>query len=138
MNLSEKVFKLETVTPTRKFFQDEVEMIILKTQKGEMGVLRGHIPMVCAVEVGNIKIKQNGEWIIAVVTEGFAEITQDNVVIMTDTAEWPEEIDENRAEEAKRRAEERIQSQISRVEYIRSKAALARAMARLRIKNKKF
>lgn len=127
-------FDLEIVTPERKFFAGEVEAVILRTTDGEMGILKGHIPMVVAVDIGPIRIKKEGEWLMAVLTEGFMEVKQHKTVILTDTAEWPEEIDASRAEEAKKRAEERLQRKISEAEFIRSRAALARAMARLKIK----
>lgn len=126
-------FYLEIVTPERKFFSDEVEMVILRTPDGEMGILEGHVPMVVAVDIGPVKIKKNGEWQEAVLTEGFMQIQPDKTVILTDTAEWPNEIDINRAKAAKQRAEERLQRQISQAEYLRSKAALSRALARLRV-----
>lgn len=131
-----KTFYLEIDTPTRQFFADAVQRVVLKTPMGEVGVLPGHIPMVIAVSVGPVKIRQNGKWRIAFLSEGFMEVTQERAVIMTDNAEWPEEIDENRAKEAKLRAEERLHRQISKVEYIRSQAALSRAMERLKIKSK--
>ncbi|MDP4094484.1 MAG: F0F1 ATP synthase subunit epsilon [Bacillota bacterium] len=126
-------FNLEIVTPERKFFAEEVEEIVLRTPDGEMGILKGHVPMVVAVDIGPIRIKKNGEWKEAVLTEGFMEIKQDKTIILTDTAEWPDEIDINRAKAAKQRAEERLQRQESQAEYVRSKAALARALARLKV-----
>jgi len=136
VNRLERTFYLEVDTPTRQFFSGNVEMVVVKTPKGELGVLPGHIPMVVALEVGQVRIKQEGEWKLALLSQGFMEVVQDRALIMTDTAEWPEEIDENRAKEARIRAEERMQRQISQIEYMRSKAALSRAMERLRIKNK--
>ncbi len=127
-------FKLEIVTPERLFFSGDVETVVLKTPLGEIGILPGHIPLVAAVAVGPLRIKKDGEWVEAVLTEGFMEIKQDKTIILTDTAEWPDEIDENRAEAARVRAEERLHQQISQIEYIRSQAALSRAMARLRVK----
>lgn len=126
-------FNIEVVTPERKFFSGEVEMVILKTPEGEMGILAGHTPMVVAIAVGPIKIKRGNDWLEAVLTEGFMEVKQDKTVILTDTAEWPNEIDVNRAKAAKERAEERLQRQLNQVESIRSRAALVRAMARLKI-----
>ncbi|MCX7749488.1 MAG: F0F1 ATP synthase subunit epsilon [Clostridia bacterium] len=126
-------FHLEIVTPDRKFFSSEVEMAILKTTDGEMGILKGHTPMVVAVGIGPIRILENGQWIEAVLSEGFMEVLPDKTVILTDTAEWPEEIDVNRAMAAKTRAEERLQRQLAQVEFYRSRAALARAMARLKV-----
>jgi F-type H+-transporting ATPase subunit epsilon len=126
-------FNIEILTPEKKFFSGEVEMIILKTTEGEMGVLAGHTPMVVAVAVGPIRIKKDNDWLEAVLTEGFMEVKQDKTVILTDTAEWPNEIDINRAKSAKERAEERLQRQLSQVETMRSRVALARALARLKI-----
>jgi F-type H+-transporting ATPase subunit epsilon len=108
-------------------------MVILKTPEGEMGILKDHTPMVVAVSIGPIRIQKDGEWLEAVLSEGFMEIKQDKTVVLVDTAEWPNEIDINRAKAAKERAEERLQRQLSQAEYVRSKAALAKAMARLRV-----
>ncbi len=129
-------FMLEVITPERNFFSGEAECVIFKSVDGEMGVLPMHAPTVTAVNVGPLKIKADGKWIEAVVTDGFAKIMPDKVVIMTDTAEYPEEIDVNRAKAAKQRAEERLQKQLSQLEYMRSKTALARAMARLKATSK--
>lgn len=126
----DKLFFLEIITPERKFFAGDVEMVVLKTHEGQIGILKNHIPLVTTVAVGPLRIRQDGKWIKAVVTEGFIEVTRDKTIILTDTAEWPHEIDINRALEAKRRAEERLKQ---RVEYRHSQAALARAMARLKV-----
>ncbi len=130
-------FFLEVLTPERKFFSGEAECVIFKSSDGEMGVLAQHAPTVSAVSVGPLRINAQGKWIEAVVTEGFAKIMPDKVVILTDTAEYPEEIDINRAKAAKQRAEERLQKKLSQLEYMRSKTALARAMARLSALNKR-
>lgn len=129
-------FYLEIVTPERSFFSGDVEMVILKTPEGEMGILAGHIPMVVAVAIGPIRIKQDNEWLEAVLNEGFMEVKQDKTVILADTAEWPNEIDINRANAARERAEERLRRQESKTEYIRSQAALSRALARLKVSRK--
>jgi len=129
-------FILEIVTPMRKFFSGEVEMVVLKSLDGEMGILKDHVPMVVAVDIGPIRILQDGEWLEAVLNEGFMEITKEKTVILVDTAEWPNEIDINRAKEAKERAEERLQRQLAQKEFIRSRAALARAMTRLKVAKK--
>ncbi|GAE87271.1 F0F1 ATP synthase subunit epsilon [Acetivibrio straminisolvens] len=129
-------FYVEILTPERKFFWGDVETIIVKTPTGEMGILKGHIPTVVVIDIGTIKIKKDGKWFEAVLSEGFMEVKQDQAIILVDTAEWPDEIDVNRAKAAKARAEERLQRQRSEAEYIQSKAALARAMARLKVKGK--
>ncbi len=130
-------FYLEIVTPDRKFYTGDVEMLILKTPEGEMGVLKDHMPMVVAVAIGPIRILKDGEWLEAVLSEGFMEIMQDKTVILADTAEWPNEIDINRAKAAEERARERLQSQLSRVEYMQSQAALQRALSRLKVTRQK-
>ena len=126
-------FFLEVITPERKFFSGEADSVVFKSIDGEMGVLARHAPTVVAVTVGSLRITSQGKRIEALVTDGFAKIMPDKVIILIDTAEYPEEIDINRAREAKLRAEERLQKQSSQLEYMRSKAALSRAMARLRI-----
>lgn len=130
-------FFLEVLTPDRKFFSGEAEGVVFKSVDGEMGVLARHAPTVAAVSVGPLRINAQGKWIEALVTDGFAEIMPDKVVILVDTAEYPEEIDINRAKSAKDRAQERLQKQLSQIEYTRSKAALSRAMARLKITKQK-
>jgi F-type H+-transporting ATPase subunit epsilon len=126
---------LEIVTPEKKFYSDDVETLILNTPEGEIGVLSKHMPMVVAVSIGPIRIKKDGKWLDAVLSEGFMEIVDDKVIIFVDTAEWPEEIDANRAKAAAERAQERLQRQLTNLEMVRSQAALQRAMARLKVNN---
>jgi F-type H+-transporting ATPase subunit epsilon len=129
------LFNLEIITPTKKFFSDDVESLIITTPEGELGVLHGHIPMVVVVAIGEVRIKRNDQWIIAAVSEGFMKIEQEKTIMFVDTAEWPEEIDANRALAAAERARERMQRQLSKIEYTNSTAALQRAMSRLKVKN---
>lgn len=126
-------FYLEIVTPERMFFSGDVEMVSLRTLDGEIGILANHAPMVIAVSVGPLRLKQDGEWLEGVVSEGFMEVKQNKTIILADTAEWPHEIDKNRAEDARKRAEERLHRKLSYVEHVRSEAALTRAMARLKV-----
>ena len=127
------LFKLYISTPEKLFFNNDVESVILTSIEGELGILSGHIPMVTALATGTIKMLVKGEWKNAVVSGGFAEIKHDEVVVLADTAEWPEDIEINRALEAKKRAEERMRLRESEIEYARSTAALQRAMTRLRL-----
>lgn len=129
-------FNLEIVTPDRMFFSGEIETVVLKTPEGEIGVLKDHMPMVVAVAIGPIRIQKDGDWLEAVLSEGFMKIMQDKTVILVDTAEWPNEIDVNRAKAAEERAKERLQSQLSRVEYMRTQAALQRAFSRIQVSSK--
>lgn len=129
-------FYLEVITPVRKFFSGEAEGVFFRTIDGEMGVLARHAPTVVAVSVGPLRISMQGKCLEAVVTDGFARIMPDKVVILIDTAEYPDEIDVNRAKAAKERAYERLHTQQNQLEYTRSKAALSRAMARLKVTSK--
>ena len=127
-----KTFLLEIVTPERQFFTGQVESLILPASDGSYGVEPGHEPVVAAVEPGETRYKVDGQWQSVIVTQGFAEIMSDYAVLLVSTAERPEDIDEARAQRAKQRAEERLRQHGSQQEYFRSKAALARATARLR------
>ncbi len=95
------------------------------------------MPMVVAVSIGPIKIQKDGKWTEAFISEGFMEVMQDKTVILADTAEWPNEIDANRAKAAEERARERLQRKLSHIEYMRSQAALQRAITRLRVSGRK-
>lgn len=126
-------FYLEILSPGRKFYEGEVDTVIVPGIEGEYGILVDHIPVVIALKDGIIKIKEGAQWREAIIHGGFIQVEHKSSIIMADSVEWPEEIDINRAQSAKERAEERLRQQLSQVEYIRSKAALSRAMARLRI-----
>lgn len=127
-------FMLEIVTPDRKFFEDEVEMVIVRGQEGDLGILRGHTPMVTPLAIGRIKIKQNGEVKEAAIAGGYVEIAKEKTTIITDSAEWPGEIDIDRAKESKKRAEERLHHKSnSEVDLFRAEIALRKALNRINV-----
>jgi len=103
-----KTFKFEVVTPEKVFYSDDVEMVVFNRADGEMGVMAGHMPMAVAVEVGILKIVKAGEQKYAAISEGFVEITENGVTAIVDAAEWPDEIDIERAEKAKKLAEDKL------------------------------
>ena len=131
-------FVLQISTPEKEFYKGDCESLIIKTIEGEMGILPGHMLMVVALDIAPIrfKAKDDDEWFEAAVLGGFAQIKGDHVDILADTAEWPEDIEVARAMEAKRRAEERLQSHTNDVEYYRSELAKRRALARLQVVNR--
>ena len=90
--------------------------------------------MDASLEIGEIKIKTNGEWKSAFISEGFMEVRNDEVIIFSQCCEWPEEIDGVRAEESRRRALDRIEHAQNIKEHRHYEISLARAMARLKIK----
>ena len=125
-------FYLEIITPERQFYIGPAQALVLPIVDGEMGVYADHEPAATALEPGELRYKVDGKWELAAVGSGFAEIKPDYVILLASFAEHPEEIDRNRAEAAKRRAEERLRQKQSLREYHHSQAALARAMARLK------
>lgn len=132
----DKTFNLEIIASDRPFFRGECEMLCFYGMDGEFGILAGHEPMVTCLDSGELRYKVDGEWKYAAVSEGFVEIMPDYVVLLADTVERPEEIDINRAKEAKMRAEERLLQKQGMMEYYHTMAALKRAMNRLKVGNK--
>jgi len=131
-------FLVEILTPERSFFCEMVESVILPTSDGKMSILKGHETMVISVLPGELQINKAKKWLSCSVAPGFVEVRPDETIIFTQAAEWPEEIDIKRAEEAKERAEERLRQRLSEKEYMSNKIALARAMTRLSLSKRKF
>ncbi|MCT4619028.1 MAG: F0F1 ATP synthase subunit epsilon [Marinisporobacter sp.] len=126
-------FELEIVTPDRKFYEGSVERIVVRSTQGDMGILKDHMFTVSPLEIGVVKIKENGKYKEAACAGGFIQIKEEKTTIITDSAEWPEEIDVKRAEESKNRAEERLNKPEANIDALRAKAALKRALTRIRV-----
>ena len=126
-------FLLLIITPDRVFYENQVEMVEFNTTEGEIGVLPGHIPLTVIVKPGILNITETEGDKEAALHAGFAEILPDRVTILADIIEWPEEIDEERAEAAKERAEERLRSRTPETDIMRAETALQRAMARIEV-----
>ncbi|GGD92688.1 F0F1 ATP synthase subunit epsilon [Paenibacillus nasutitermitis] len=129
-------FLLEIVTPERKVYAEDVNMVIVKGQEGELGILPNHIPLVTPLRIAPIIIKKNKSEEVIAVNGGFLEVRKDKVVILAESAELPVDIDESRAAEAKRRAEERLGSKRDEYDHRRAELALQRAMNRLEVKHR--
>ena len=132
----DKTFYLEIITPEKQFYVGPASSLVMPALDGEYGIQPGHEPIVTAIEPGLVRFQADGAWNEVVVSDGFAEVMPDYVILLVSSAERPEEIDRARAERAKERAEERLRQKQSVREYHLSKAALARAMARLRVRPK--
>jgi len=126
-------FMLKIITPDRLFYEGAVKMVEFNTMEGEIGVLPGHIPMTVIVKPGVLTITEESEEKIAALHEGFAEILPDRITILAEIIEWPVEIDENRAEEAKQRAEARLQNKTPETDVTRAEIALRRALTRIEV-----
>ncbi|WP_026477376.1 F0F1 ATP synthase subunit epsilon [Alkaliphilus transvaalensis] len=130
-------FHLQIITPTRTFLDEEIEMVVLRTTEGDLGILKNHIPLVTPLAIGKLKIMSDGTTREAAIAGGFVHVDREKTVIITDTAEWPEEIDVKRAEESKNRAESRLGKDAPEVDTIRAEIALKKAMNRLNVANKR-
>jgi F-type H+-transporting ATPase subunit epsilon len=128
-----KLFHLKILTPERQFFEGDVESLTVTTTDGRYSFLAGHVPTVMPVAVGSLVIKSPDGTEEAFASEGFLEVDHEGLNVYVQACEHPGEIDENRAEEARRRAEERLRQRRSMTEYGQSKMAMARALARLQI-----
>jgi F-type H+-transporting ATPase subunit epsilon len=127
-------FLLEIVTPERKKFSGEVEMVVVTGVEGEMGILARHIPLVTALKIAPVRIKTGKEEHKFAVNGGFVEIRKDKVVILAESAELPDEIDLDRAQAARDRAEQRLRdTKRENYDYARAELALKRAINRLNV-----
>ena len=129
---------LEIVTPERKIYGQQVNMVLAKGIEGELGILPNHIPLVTPLRIAAVTAKVEGQkdHVIAV-HGGFMEVRKDKVVILAESAELPEEIDADRAARARERAEARLrEAQKEKVDFHRAEQALARAMLRINVKNR--
>ncbi len=125
------MFKLQVVTPDKEFYAGEVSMVELTTTEGQIGVYASHIPLTAIVAPGVLRIHEASEVRKAALHAGFVEILPDEVKILAEVVEWPEEIDVNRAEEARVRAERRIKDNAAETDTLRAEMALKRALTRL-------
>ena len=128
--------KLEIVTPEAKTYSEDVDMVTLTGTEGEMGILPQHMPLMTQLVAGEIIAKKGLETIFLAVGDGFVQVTGDRVAILTDMAILAENIDEAKAEEARRRAEARLSERIDDEEAAMVSASLANSLAQLRVKRR--
>ena len=124
-------FILNITASSGEFYQGSCESMVLPVKDGVYGVQAGHSPVLVAIHMGMLKFTVDGETREILVGAGIAEVTPTFVLLLVDSAERPEDIDKNRAEAARIRAEERLQHKQSMHEYYQTKIALDRAMQRL-------
>ncbi len=127
-------FGLKIIASDKVFYEGRCRNLIIPAPDGEVGLLPHHENMVIAVEVGIARMEvEEGKWNEIAVGTGFAEIVNNRVTLLVDTAERPEDIDVRRAQEQKERAEEQMRQKRSIQQYYHTQASLARAMNRLRL-----
>ena len=129
-------FILNITASSGEFYQGNCESMVLPVKDGVYGVQAGHSQVLVAIHMGMLKFTVDGETREILVGDGIAEVTPTFVLLLVDSAERPEDIDKNRAEAARIRAEERLQHKQSMHEYYQTKIALDRAMQRLQTASK--
>ena len=135
--MTDQTFTLRVIASDKIFYDGKCIQLIIPTTDGAMGILANHETMVVAVSNGDMRIQtEDGSWIEAVIGTGFAQISNNRAMVLADTAERPEEIDEERAKRALERAQVRLRQRQSLQEYHLSQAALSRAMSRLSMSSK--
>ncbi|MGI6587908.1 MAG: F0F1 ATP synthase subunit epsilon [Peptococcia bacterium] len=128
-----KVLNLEIVTPERVSLKTEINSLIVPATEGYLGVLFNHAPLITGLEPGVLQYRQGESLLVLAISNGFMEVAHNNITILVDTAETPEEIDVERAKAAKERAEKRLQECPPGLDVHRAELALHKALARLKV-----
>jgi F-type H+-transporting ATPase subunit epsilon len=130
---------LEVITPERKVYEDDVDMVIAPGSEGYLGILPHHAPLLTALGPGEFRVKKGGTEEILAVFGGFMDVRGDHVVVLTEAAEAAEEIDAARAQEARDRAQEALAAAatLSAADEARARVALQQALVRLRVSERR-
>lgn len=128
--MADNTFKISIITPERTFYECEATMIEFNTTEGQIGVLPGHIPLTAVIAPGICTISEVDSKKTAAVHAGLAEILPDKVTLLAEIAEWPDEIDLNRARKAEDRARERLSNKSENTDVLRAEVALKKALVR--------
>ncbi len=130
--------KLDVVTAERAVYSDDVDMVIAPGVEGQLGILPHHTPLMTMLQPGELIAKKGAEEFSLAVSGGFLEVRPDRVIVLADSAERAEEIDIARAEEAKRRAEKRLEERyVPGIDAAQAEAAMRRSLIRLKIATKR-
>ena len=132
MALPDKI-QLVIVTPERELYNGPVDQVTVPSSKGYLGILPGHAPLLAELGIGNISYQEGMNTECLFCAWGFAEVLPDRVVLLAQTAEASSDIDRNRAEQAKSRAEQRLNSKNTDIDFARAQLALLKAISRLEI-----
>jgi len=125
---------LEVITPERKVYEDDVDMVVAPATDGYVGILPHHVPLFTTLGPGEFKVKRGGIEEVLAVFGGFMDVRGDRVVVLTDAAEHADEIDASQAQEARERAQQVLAAgPASAADEQRARAELQRALVRLRV-----
>ncbi len=130
----DKKIKVKIVAPTKKIYEGEADLVIMRTKTGDLGVLKGHENLSTVLDLGILRIIEGDKEQKIALLGGFAEVSKEGVSILTDSAELYEDIDVERAIEAKKRAEKRIADKKESTDIKRAEIALKRALVRIELK----
>jgi F-type H+-transporting ATPase subunit epsilon len=129
--------KLEIVTPESKAYSDDVEMVVVPGSEGELGILPQHIPLLTAIKPGELRVQKQGQETVFAVGEGFVEVTQESVIVLTDMALKDTQIDEALAQEEVNRAEAELKNQrLNDEELATVEVNLEKSLAKLNVKRR--
>ena len=134
--MADNTFKVSIITPERTFYEGEATMVEFNTVEGEIGVLPKHIPLTTVIAPGICTITEAEGVKKAAVHAGLAEILPDKVTLLAEIAEWPDEIDVERARSAEDRARARLAEKDANLDVLRAEVALKKAWVRQDIKAK--
>ena len=129
--------KLEIITAERQVFSDDVNTVVAPGVEGELGILPHHAPLITMLKPGEVLIRKDSQETYLFVSGGFLEVRPEKIIILADACERAEEIDVERAEAAKRRAEERLKTLTPEIDVAQVQAALLRSLVRLRVAERK-
>lgn len=124
-------FTIKIITPDRVFYEGQADMVEFNTVEGEVGIYKNHIPMTMIIKPGILCITDGDDQKIAALHAGFVEVLPEQITILAEIIEWPNEIDAGRAEAAKERAEKRIREKDPKTDMARAETALQRSLARI-------
>lgn len=125
--------RLEVVTPERVVLEEDVDIVVARGADGDLGILHGHEPLITPLPVGELTYRVHSEERHLAIAGGFLEVTPEKVVVIADVAERSEEIDRERAEQARRQAEESLHQHRGTEAEAAAAASLQRALLRLRV-----
>ncbi len=127
------MIQLQIVTPSRRVLAEEVDELILPGSEGYLGVRPGHAPLLTELQIGEISYRVGGTDRFLAISGGFVEVLREGVSVLATTAEFPEEIDIDRAKQARERAEQRLKGTDPNIDVRRAEIALARAANRMTV-----
>ena len=127
-------FQLEIITPTQIFTEGQVSYVRAESPDGQFGIMAKHTPATIALGIGEIKVVKDGKETFYATNGGFADIQKESVLLLVETAEKVSDIDKDRAESARQRAQERLQNK--EMDRSRTQTAIAKAKNRLKVFNR--